>query len=189
MLTRVPNAVPRSAADETPLQKLKARLKRIQDPRSSQPSSESWLLGTRLAPSTPAQHTPCIISKSKIIGSDLLNSDRSRWVVAWGMVNDLPIFKDLWTGAKYRTRDFRAFPKLPSGKRSEPHRPPPPSLGRAAYAQSRGTSIRFIDKAKTDCFSMSGPLNSECHSQQGNKAVRKPFSETRYRAVVAKRCA
>ena len=57
---------------------------------------------------------PCIISKSKIIGSDLLNSDRSRWVVAWGMVNDLPIFKDLWTGAKYRTRDFRAFP-LPSG--------------------------------------------------------------------------
>eukprot|EP01043_Picozoa_sp_COSAG02_P020116 COSAG02_NODE_985_length_15457_cov_108.738247_4_plen_172_part_00 len=56
----------------------------------------------------------CIISKTKIIGSDLLHSDRSRWVVAWGMVNDLPIFKDLWTGSKYRSKDFTAFP-LPAG--------------------------------------------------------------------------
>ena len=58
--------------------------------------------------------TPCLISTPHVIGSNIEKMDRSRWVVAWTMVNDLPIFKDLWTGAKYRTKDFKAFP-LPTG--------------------------------------------------------------------------
>ena len=54
--------------------------------------------------------TPCLISTPKTIGSDITRLDRSRWVIAWDMTGDLPIFKDPFTGAKVRTKDFVAHP-------------------------------------------------------------------------------
>ena len=53
--------------------------------------------------------TPAKISMSQVRGADLLRSDRTQLGIAWGRVGDLPQWKDPWTGAIFRSKDYEVF--------------------------------------------------------------------------------
>ena len=97
--------------------------------------------------------TPCLISTPKTIGSDITRLDRSRWVIAWDMTGDLPIFKDPFTGAKVRTKDFVAHPP-PLGMTYSP-------LFDSSMRQTQGATLGLTAKIGYDRVSVrvTGDLN------------------------------
>eukprot|EP01047_Picozoa_sp_COSAG01_P013903 COSAG01_NODE_665_length_14398_cov_91.714595_4_plen_231_part_00 len=51
--------------------------------------------------------TPARISTNKIKGSDVQNSARERWGIAWGRVNDVPLWLDPFQpGVTFRSKDY-----------------------------------------------------------------------------------